>query len=77
MGSDVPTNSRIEPLWTSHDVARFLTKSLSWVMHHRHLLPPPIRLGHELRWPPSEIKSWAEAQRDAQVLRRQSRVAVV
>ncbi len=66
MGADVHTN--VEPLWTSEDVSRFLSKSLSWVRHHRHLLPAPIRLGRELRWPPSEIKTWAEAQRDAHVL---------
>lgn len=42
MLADGSTQKEIERLWTSGDVARFLSKSRSWVMHHRHILPPPI-----------------------------------
>ena len=63
-----PAPQHIETLWTKHEVAAYLGKSASWVSHNRHLLPAPCRIGGELRWPPVEIRAWAEAQREARAL---------
>ena len=63
-----PASQQVETLWTKNEVAAFLGKSASWVSHNRHLLPPPCRIGGELRWPPAEIRAWAEAQREPRTL---------
>lgn len=52
-----------EPLWTVHDVAKYLSASTSYVYKcaERGVLPCR-RLGALLRFVPAEVRHWAEGQ---------------
>jgi predicted DNA-binding transcriptional regulator AlpA len=54
----------VEALWSKYELASWLGVSVSWVAHNRHLLPEPCRIGHQLRWIPAEVRSWAAARRE-------------
>lgn len=53
---------RAEPLWTTEDVARFLSISertvRSWQQGHRL---PYLKIGGTIRFVPEEIRSWAQS----------------
>lgn len=54
----------VEALWSKRELAAWLGVSVSWVAHNRHLLPEPCRIGHQLRWIPTEVRAWAGTRRD-------------
>ena len=55
-------------LLSARGVAGCIGKSYSWVLHNRHRLPEPRRIGAELRWPLAEIMKWVDEQREGRVV---------
>lgn len=56
--------SRIERLWTVHDVSAFLTVPVGtlYQWRHRGLGPPAVRLGRHLRYQPAAVRTWLAEQ---------------
>lgn len=50
----------VEPLWTVHEVAAYLRKSVSWVRQASAAgRIPTLRIGGAVRFDPAEIRAWA------------------
>ncbi|MEW9520457.1 helix-turn-helix domain-containing protein [Streptomyces tubercidicus] len=50
-----------QPMWTVLALANFLGKPIPWVYdNHEKQAIPSFRLGQQLRFWPSEIKTWLE-----------------
>jgi predicted DNA-binding transcriptional regulator AlpA len=59
-----------EPLWSAHDLARFLNISIDAVYQRRHrgTIPPAVRTGLiQLRWRPADVAAWLEAGQEPTV----------
>jgi hypothetical protein len=60
--------SRPEPLWTAHDVARFFQASVSWVYHRAEAGDLPcIHIGGLLRFNPSAIRALGRTEKPSAV----------
>jgi len=56
--------SRPEPLWTAHDVARFLQASVSWVYHRAEAGDLPcVHIGGLLRFDPAAIRALGRTEK--------------
>lgn len=50
----------VEPLWTVHEVAAYLKKSVSWVRQASAAgRIPTLRIGGSVRFDPDQIRAWA------------------
>jgi predicted DNA-binding transcriptional regulator AlpA len=56
--------TRIEPLWTVHDVSAFLAVPVGtlYQWRHRGLGPPAVRLGKHLRYQAAAVRAWVAEQ---------------
>ncbi|WP_082590824.1 AlpA family transcriptional regulator [Phycicoccus sp. Soil748] len=62
-----PTSSKvvaIEPLWTIHDVSKYLGVPVGtlYQWRHRGMGPPAVRLGKHLRYQPAAVRTWVTEQ---------------
>lgn len=52
-----------EPLWTAHDVATYLRKSIRWVRGETSARDPDrlpcLRIGGSVRFEPEAVRAWA------------------
>ncbi|WP_345503070.1 helix-turn-helix transcriptional regulator [Pedococcus ginsenosidimutans] len=54
----------IEPLWTIHDVSKYLGVPVGtlYQWRHRGMGPPAVRLGKHLRYQPAAVRTWVTEQ---------------
>jgi len=54
----------IEPLWTIHDVSKYLGVPVGtlYQWRHRGRGPPAVRLGKHLRYQPAAVRTWVTEQ---------------